>query len=101
MPRYISNFPDKHVQWDRFFESRFVVDSILAHHGFATSSKVSDLVSWRPRIALLRLKAMESDRESQALAELGTRAGIGCHTFRATGITAYLEAGGTLEKGRG
>jgi integrase len=21
----------------------------------------------------------------------------GCHTFRATGITAYLEAGGTLE----
>ena len=30
-------------------------------------------------------------------AELGMRAGIGCHTFRATGITAYLEAGGTLE----
>jgi site-specific recombinase XerD len=22
---------------------------------------------------------------------------IGCHTFRATGITAYLENGGTLE----
>jgi integrase len=22
---------------------------------------------------------------------------IGCHTFRATGITAYLEAGGTLD----
>jgi integrase len=22
---------------------------------------------------------------------------IGCHTFRATGITAYLEGGGTLE----
>jgi integrase len=30
-------------------------------------------------------------------AKLGTRARIGCHTFRATGITAYLEAGGTLE----
>jgi len=30
-------------------------------------------------------------------AELGTRARMGCHTFRATGITAYLEAGGTLE----
>jgi hypothetical protein len=30
-------------------------------------------------------------------AELGTRARIGCNTFRATGITAYLEAGGTLE----
>ena len=30
-------------------------------------------------------------------AELGTRIKVGCHTFRATGITAYLEAGGTLE----
>jgi integrase len=30
-------------------------------------------------------------------AELGMRIRIGCHTFRATGITAYLEAGGTLE----
>jgi site-specific recombinase XerD len=30
-------------------------------------------------------------------AELGMRAKIDCPTFRATGITAYLEAGGTLE----
>jgi len=30
-------------------------------------------------------------------AEHGTKVKIGCHTFRATGITAYLEAGGTLE----
>jgi integrase/recombinase XerD len=29
--------------------------------------------------------------------DLGTQVKIGCHTFRATGITAYLEAGGTLE----
>jgi integrase/recombinase XerD len=29
--------------------------------------------------------------------ELGMRIRIGCHTFRATGITAYLETGGTLE----
>jgi integrase len=29
--------------------------------------------------------------------ELGLRVKIGCHTFRATGITAYLEVGGTLE----
>jgi integrase/recombinase XerD len=28
---------------------------------------------------------------------LGMKVRIGCHTFRATGITAYLEAGGTLE----
>jgi site-specific recombinase XerC len=30
-------------------------------------------------------------------AELGMKGRIGCHTFRATGITAYLEGGGTLE----
>jgi site-specific recombinase XerD len=30
-------------------------------------------------------------------AGLGKKVRIGCHTFRATGITAYLEAGGTLE----
>jgi site-specific recombinase XerC len=30
-------------------------------------------------------------------AALGMRIKVGCHTFRATGITAYLEAGGTLE----
>jgi integrase len=29
--------------------------------------------------------------------ELGMRIKVGCHTLRATGITAYLEAGGTLE----
>jgi hypothetical protein len=30
-------------------------------------------------------------------AEFGMRGRIGCHTFGATGITACLEAGGTLE----
>ena len=30
-------------------------------------------------------------------AELGLKVRIGCHTFRATGITAYLEEGGSLE----
>jgi len=30
-------------------------------------------------------------------AGLDMKVRIGCHTFRATGDTAYLEAGGTLE----
>jgi hypothetical protein len=30
-------------------------------------------------------------------ADAGFNNRIGCHAFRATGITAYLEAGGTLE----
>jgi integrase len=29
-------------------------------------------------------------------AEVGMKVKIGCHAFRATGITDYLEAGGTL-----
>jgi integrase/recombinase XerD len=29
--------------------------------------------------------------------DLGIRVSIGCQIFRTTGITAYLEAGGTLE----
>ena len=31
-------------------------------------------------------------------AAMGLKARINCHTFRATGITAYMDAGGTLEK---
>jgi integrase len=30
-------------------------------------------------------------------AEAGLKGKLGCHVFRATGITAYLEGGGTLE----
>ena len=30
--------------------------------------------------------------------DAGIKTPIGCHTFRATGITNYLENGGTLEK---
>jgi len=30
--------------------------------------------------------------------DAGIKADIGCHTFRATGITAYLENGGTIER---
>jgi integrase len=62
------------------------------------------------------LTGMKSDSESKALvpaksaglpaverladdpkARRRARMNINCHTFRATGITAYLEAGGTLE----
>jgi integrase len=34
-------------------------------------------------------------------AKAGFKNRLGCHVFRATGITAYLEGGGTLEKGSG
>src|SRR3954466_2208930 len=42
-----------------------------------------------------RIDAYRMVRRRAAALGLGTR--IGCHTFRATGITAYLDNGGTLE----
>ncbi len=42
-----------------------------------------------------RIDAYRMVRRRAAALGLGPR--IGCHTFRATGITAYLDNGGTLE----
>jgi integrase len=42
-----------------------------------------------------RIDVYRMIRRRAAGASFQTR--IGCHTFRATGITAYLESGGTLE----
>jgi len=39
----------------------------------------------------------DQELATRRAAGLGMKVRIGYHTFRATGITAYLEAGGTLE----
>jgi hypothetical protein len=39
-------------------------------------------------------------RGPDSAAAAGIKAPIGCHSFRATGITVYLENGGTLEHAR-
>ena len=45
---------------------------------------------------MIRRRALEMiERRAQAA---GIKTQIGCHTFRATGITIYLTNGGTLEK---
>jgi hypothetical protein len=41
---------------------------------------------------------LSTARDSGAPAEAGFKVELGCHVFRATGITAYLKNGGTLEK---
>jgi site-specific recombinase XerD len=46
----------------------------------------------RPRAPIDALKMVKRRARAASLPET-----IGCHTFRATGITAYLEAGGTIE----
>jgi len=45
--------------------------------------------------AMHRIDAYRMIRRRAAAA--GFKVRINCHTFQATGITAYLEAGGTLE----
>jgi len=47
-------------------------------------------------LPLARANAFHMIQRRAKAAELETR--IGCHTFRATGITIYLLNGGTLEK---
>ncbi len=57
--------------------------SAVGRTGALTENPVNRVDAWR----MIQRRA----------ADLGTRVRIGCHTFRATGITAYLEAGGMLE----
>src|SRR5262249_725870 len=57
--------------------------SALGRTGMLTVAAMNRVDAWR----MIQRRA----------ADLGTKVKIGCHTFRATGITAYLEAGGTLE----
>jgi integrase len=44
---------------------------------------------------MIRIDAYRMVRRRTA--DAGFKVKLGCHVFRATGITAYLEAGGTLE----
>ena len=53
------------------------------HTGALTKNAMNRMDAWR---MIQRRKA-----------DVGIKGRIGCHTFRATGITAYLSAGGTLE----
>ena len=46
--------------------------------------------------SLPQANAYQMIKRRALAAEIGTK--VGCHTFRATGITAYLKNGGTLEK---
>ena len=77
------------------------LDSYIEGAGIGDSSKAPLFRSAAGRTGTLTDKPMnrvDAWRMIQRRAAgLGMRVNIGCHTFRATGITAYLEAGGTLE----
>jgi site-specific recombinase XerC len=78
------------------------VDAYLDAAGIRDDSKGPLFRSAVGRTGELTMKPMhrvDAYRMIQRRAsELGMRIKVGCHTFRATGITAYLEAGGTLKK---
>jgi integrase len=77
------------------------IDAYLDAAGIRDDGKVPLFRSAAGRTGELTIKPMnrvDAYRMIQRRAAgLGMRIRIGCHTFRATGITAYLEAGGTLE----
>jgi site-specific recombinase XerD len=77
------------------------LDSYIEAAGIRDASKAPLFRSAAGRTGTLTEKPMNRVDAWRMIqrraADLGTRVKIGCHTFRATGITAYLEAGGTLE----
>jgi site-specific recombinase XerD len=77
------------------------LDAYIDAAGTRDESKSPLFRSAAGRTGTLTEKAMnrvDAWRMIQRRAEgLGFRVKIGCHTFRATGITAYLDNGGTLE----
>ena len=77
------------------------LDAYIAAAGFQDAGKTPLFRSAAGRTGTLTenpMNRVDAYRMIQRRADAGgLRVHIGCHTFRATGITAYLEAGGTLE----
>ena len=77
------------------------LDEYLKAAGIVDDGKSPLFRSAHGRTGVLGLAAMnrvDAYRMVQRrAAAIGLEVSIGCHTFRATGITAYLEAGGSLE----
>lgn len=100
--------------WLRLHEKGGKLHSVPAHHlleqymdeylevaGIA-SQKKTPLFRSLNRNRQMSSRAIRGNNVLQMIKERARKAGlpetICCHTFRATGITAYLENGGTLEK---
>jgi site-specific recombinase XerD len=77
------------------------IDEYLAAAGIRDDSKGLLFRSARGRTGTLTGKPMHCIDAYRMIRRRAVEAGfkqkLGCHVFRATGITAYLEAGGTLE----
>ena len=108
-------YPDGKRWWLRLHEKGGKVHEMPAHHtleayldvyidaaGLREPGKAPLFRSAAGRTGTLAATAMDRVDAYRMIRRRAVAAGvkpiIGCHTFRATGITAYLEAGGTLEK---
>jgi integrase len=83
-----------HHKLERFFDE--YLDAAGIREGktplFRSAAGTTGILTHRP---MHRVDAYQMVRRRTA--EAGLKGKLGCHVFRATGITAYLEAGGTLE----
>jgi integrase/recombinase XerD len=81
----LEHYLDTYVEAARIGDARKgpLFRSAAGRTGSLTENPMNRIDAWR----MIQRRA----------AGLGMKVRIGCHTFRATGITAYLEAGGTLE----
>jgi len=101
--------------WVRLYEKGGKVHEIAAHHkleqyldeyleaaGIRHQEKTPLFRSTTGRTGLLTDRSMHRVDAylmvRRRTAEAGLKGKLGCHMCRATGITAYLEGGGTLEK---
>src|ERR1700738_162524 len=77
------------------------IDEYLAAAGIREGGKTPLFRSAIGKTGVLTDKAMKRVDAYRMIrrrtAEADLKGKLGCHVFRATGITAYLEAGGTLE----
>jgi integrase len=107
--RVEDNYPQGKRWWVRLHEKRGKRHEMPAHHnleayidaGIRDDGKSPLFRSAAGRTGELAAKPMNRVDAYRMIqrraAELGMRIKVGCHTFRATGITAYLESGGTQE----
>ncbi len=98
--------------WFRLHEKGGKRHNVPAHHkaeAHVDAWVAAAGLTGQPKLPLFRTFGRDGRVTDRALNEndvlrmikkraAGLPATIGCHTFRATGITAYLENGGTLEK---
>jgi site-specific recombinase XerD len=84
-----------HRKLEQFLDEYLAAAGIRDHDKtplFRSATGRTGMLTDRP---MHRIDAYEMVRRRTA--EAGFKSRLGCHVFRATGITAYLEAGGTLE----